>query len=339
MRRKNSISYVLALIMLLPLFGNAQDPQFSQFYAAPLYLNPAFTGNTMQGRVAANYRKQWLKVPGAFTSSTVSYDQFLNKYNSGVGVVFLNDNAGSGALRINSIGGLYSYVFHISRSIGIRAGMRASYTSREIDIFRLKFADQIIRDDPFFTIETFDRASSRYVDFGAGAILFTNNYWAGFSLDHLNRPNESFLQQEDTRTPIKFTVQGGYKYVLAKDPKGRSVRDVTLVAIYKGQQDWDQVDLGAYYKYKIILGGLWYRGIPGLKGFKPGYSNNDALVVMLGLQIQDYFHVGYSYDATISKLGLASQGSHEMSLIYEFAQPEYKRSGKKQNFMVPCTKF
>ena len=143
----------------------------------------------------------------------------------------------------------------------------------------------------------------------------------------------------DTRLPIKYTIQGGYRYMIQEDAKGNPEQDVTAIVIYKGQQDWDQLDIGAYYKYKMVMFGVWYRGIPGLKQYKPGYSNNDAIVLMLGLQVHDFFHMGYSYDVTISKLGIGSKGSHELSLIYEFAQPEYKRNGKKQNFMVPCTKF
>ncbi|MGM0478992.1 MAG: type IX secretion system membrane protein PorP/SprF, partial [Bacteroidota bacterium] len=34
----------------------AQDPQFSQFYANPIYLNPAFAGSHGCPRFAANYR-------------------------------------------------------------------------------------------------------------------------------------------------------------------------------------------------------------------------------------------------------------------------------------------
>ena len=49
----------------------AQDPQFSQYYAAPLYLNPAFTGSEMLPRIGANYRNQWpgieLDFSGGFT--------------------------------------------------------------------------------------------------------------------------------------------------------------------------------------------------------------------------------------------------------------------------------
>ena len=337
MIRRIQISILVSSLVLLSVFVNAQDPQFSQFYAAPMYLNPAFTGNTIQGRIAANYRKQWLKVPGAFTSYSFSYDQFLRKYRSGIGLMFVKDKAGSGALRYTSVGGLYSYVFKITRAIGVRVGIRASYTSRDLDFYYLRFADQIIRDD-LSTIESIDLVGKTYLDFATGGVLYTKDFWIGYSFDHLNRPNQSFVDQ-DTRLPIKYTGQGGYRYVIKEDTKGNPEQDITAVFIYKGQQDWDQVDIGAYYKFKMMMIGIWYRGLPGIKQYKAGYSNNDAMVVMIGLQLQDFFHLGYSYDATISKLGIGSQGSHEVSLIYEFAQPDYKRNGKKQNFMVPCTKF
>ena len=37
----------------------AQDPQFTQFYANPLYLNPAFAGTARCPRICMNYRNQW----------------------------------------------------------------------------------------------------------------------------------------------------------------------------------------------------------------------------------------------------------------------------------------
>jgi len=336
---QNSYTLIFIVLMLIPpLTMRGQDPQSSQAYAAPMYLNPAFTGNTIQSRVSANYRKQWIKVPGAFTSYSFSYDQFLRKYRSGVGLTFVNDKAGSGALRHNSIGGLYSYVFQLSRNVGIRAGVRASYVIRALDFNKLTFADQIIRQDPSNTIETFDRLGKSYADFATGAVLFWSSGWLGCSFDHLNRPNEPF-QGQDARLPIKYTMQGGYRFVLTEDVKGNSVKDITTSVIYKGQQDWDQLDIGAYYQYKVMIAGIWYRGLPGFKSYKRGYSNNDAVVLMLGLRIKDYVHFGYSYDITISKLGVGTQGSHELALIYEFAQPEYKRNGKKQKFMVPCSKI
>ncbi len=36
----------------------SQDPQFSQYHSAPLYLNPVFAGTTQTHRFIANYRNQ-----------------------------------------------------------------------------------------------------------------------------------------------------------------------------------------------------------------------------------------------------------------------------------------
>ena len=50
----------------------AQDPQFSQFYAAPLYINPAFTGASEYTRIGANYRNQWPGISGSFVTTSAS---------------------------------------------------------------------------------------------------------------------------------------------------------------------------------------------------------------------------------------------------------------------------
>ncbi len=50
-------------------FTKAQDPQFSQFYAAPMYLNPGFAGTTVDNRIVFNHRIQWPSLPGAFVTS------------------------------------------------------------------------------------------------------------------------------------------------------------------------------------------------------------------------------------------------------------------------------
>ena len=76
------------------------------------------------------------------------------------------------------------------------------------------------------------------------------------------------------------------------------------------------------------------------KAYKDGYSNNEAVILSIGYKVKDYLSVGYSYDITISELGIGSSlGAHEISIIYEYAQSEYKRDAKRRKFMVPCAKF
>ncbi|MBD3638978.1 MAG: type IX secretion system membrane protein PorP/SprF, partial [Crocinitomicaceae bacterium] len=50
----------LALILTFLLGGSAfgQDPEFTQFYANPIYLNPAMAGTHGCPRVCINHRNQ-----------------------------------------------------------------------------------------------------------------------------------------------------------------------------------------------------------------------------------------------------------------------------------------
>ncbi|HYK55270.1 MAG TPA: type IX secretion system membrane protein PorP/SprF, partial [Flavisolibacter sp.] len=66
----------LSLFLLSAVLSSkAQDPNFSQFFASPLTLNPALTGKFDGAfRVAGNYRNQWPTINNAFTTATVSVD-------------------------------------------------------------------------------------------------------------------------------------------------------------------------------------------------------------------------------------------------------------------------
>jgi type IX secretion system PorP/SprF family membrane protein len=104
----------ILLILGIALLGiesvvMAQDAQFSQFYAAPLYLNPALAGGTNQTRVGLNYRSQWPAIDATFTTTSLFIDHFLEDYNSGVGFIISRDMEGLAGLRSLSIGAQYSY--------------------------------------------------------------------------------------------------------------------------------------------------------------------------------------------------------------------------------------
>ena len=333
-------TYCCMLVLMLGCssisFG--QDPQFSQFYAVPIYLNPAFTGNTTQIRVAAIYRKQWPKITKAFNSYGFSYDQNFQKIKSGIGFMVLSDKSGASALKFTNIGLSYAYKTALSRKVYASAGVRASYTIRGINKSELRFYDQYVRDDPNSSIEDIPTNQVTYFDLAAGMIVFSKSFWAGISFDHLTRPHQSFINIT-TQLPIKYSLHGGYKIPLEKSIKGDVTKSITVALNYKGQQDWDQLDVGLYLDYQGLILGLWYRGIPVLKAYQAGYSNNDAIIFLVGYKLADYISIGYSFDLTISKLSMASGGSHEISLNYEWAQPKYKRNNIKKNFMMPCMKF
>ena len=75
--------YALRAAILAPVLGlgcllMAQDPHFTQFYAVPTYLSPAFAGTTVQSRFALQFRDQWPAIPGAFVSYAFAADQYLS---------------------------------------------------------------------------------------------------------------------------------------------------------------------------------------------------------------------------------------------------------------------
>jgi type IX secretion system PorP/SprF family membrane protein len=329
------ISKGIILIGFLTIFSSAsfaQDIQFSQFFASSMYLNPAFTGNTIQHRWIGIYRNQWPSIPGAFVSYSFSYDNHLSKLNSGVGLIVTQDKAGSGGLRFTNVGGLYSYYFQVNRNLTVRFGTKLSYTFRNYDQSKLRFQDQIITGSPA-TIEKLNEGTS-YPDFNVGTIIYSHKYWFGFAFDHINRPDQSFLSQE-TNLPIKWSIHGGYKFTLNEgDAKGKGGTYLSPSINYKAQEKWDQLDIGASINKNALTFGLAYRGIPFFKRYKPGFANNDAIILLVGVQANN-LKIGYSYDITISKLGGNTGGAHEISITYE----HHRKKKRRKRFFAPCAKF
>ena len=187
---KNYILIFFLSICFLDM--KAQDPEFSQFYANPLYLNPALTGATICPRVSLNYRHQWPNIQGTYVTSSASFDRQVQSIKSGLGLIVMNDNAGAGTLKTTNISGLYSYSTSLGRHFFISFGGKATFAQKTVDWSKLNFSDQI---DPLhgFIYNTQDPGGSTtrsYVDFSAGVLMSFKNYFAGFSADHLTEPDE-----------------------------------------------------------------------------------------------------------------------------------------------------
>ena len=141
---------------------------------------------------------------------------------------------------------------------------------------------------------------------------------------------------DEALLPRKFSVQAGYKFIVKGDEDEVEEAHYLLpTMMYKAQAKFDQLDVGFYYMHSKVTLGLWYRGIPGLKAYKEGYPNNDALVFLLGMK-HDKISIGYSYDFTISWLRGNTEGAHELTASYQFCKLKKR---KKKPILVACPKF
>jgi type IX secretion system PorP/SprF family membrane protein len=323
-------------LILCTQVAKGQDMHFTQFYSSSLYLNPAFTGADVCSRFSVTYRNQWPGVSKAYKTYLASFDHFITRYNIGIGLLFGNDVAGTGQLKTTIINPLIAYEAILTKKISMRVGVQPGIGIRSINFNNLIFGDQIARGGNVATIEN-PTQTKAYFDIGAGALVYTKKYWVGASFYHLNKPNETLLGEAELSTvPIKYSAHAGYKYTINPDEKEVTQRKSVSAALnYRGQAEFDQLDIGFYYTQYVFNLGLWYRGLPGVKAYKPGYSNNDAVAVVVGIRT-DRMNFGYSYDATISKLTNKSGGAHEITVSYQLCKLNKK---KNKRLLVPCPKF
>lgn len=334
------IKKLVILFLLFTSVARAQDPEFSQYYAAPLYLNPAFAGTSVDHRFIANYRNQWPNISQAFETYAFSYDYNLDHYNSGLGFMLMADKAGSANLKSTQFNFQYAYKVSLSDKFMLSSGLNFGVGSRSIDFNKLVFYQQLDFSQNSDHVppppSNLNINGQTYFDFGAGLLMYSRKVWLGFSMAHLNRPNRSLLDNE-SEIPVKTSVHGGVKIPLYHGVFKRDrTASIAPSFVYKQQGNFDQLDLGTYFYYEPVVIGLWYRGIPIQQNLKDNISH-DAVVVVLGFQLESV-ELSYSYDVTVSELGPISGGAHEVGVKFKVELATQVKKRKRERF-IPCPTF
>ncbi|MEY2938615.1 MAG: hypothetical protein RL062_1204 [Bacteroidota bacterium] len=331
----NMKKYWLFILLFVGMWGTAvaQDQQYTQFYAVPTVMNPAFAGASLQSRFALQYRNQWLGIPSGYRSYVASFDTYINSMKSGIGVVVQKDVAGVGNLARSSFNVQYAYETRIKKNWYIRPAIQLSIGSRSVDFNNLTFYDQLIRNNASTSLETYPGLSKQFFDTGAGILVYGPDLWFGASAVHLNTPDESLFETNSSLIPIRYSMHGGKRFRIKGHSLGRLDHHILIAANYMSQGKFDQLDLGFSYEFKPLFMGVWYRGLP-VKSNGYGLPNRDALAFLVGIQAGAY-NLGYSYDVTVSSLGAGnSAGAHELTLVYNMA---VKVKSKRK--IVPCAAF
>ncbi|MFY0674754.1 MAG: type IX secretion system membrane protein PorP/SprF [Bacteroidia bacterium] len=290
--------------------SQAQDPQFSQFYANALYLNPAFAGSAGGPRVALNWRYQWPSAAGGdFRTYSASYDQHFDALGGGIGAQVMYDRAGEGQLATTTAMLAYSYYLKVNDVLSVKAGLQVGIFQRSLDPEALKFPDQIHPRLGFIydTQENLaNEAIGPFPDFAAGAIAYTDRYYGGFAVHHITEPNQSFLGNENSKLPRKVTLHAGMMIPLDKGTRNPTTF-ISPNILYQRQSNFTQVTFGGYFiREHFIVGALYRQTDP----------NSDALIALVGVT-KDAFRIGYSYDIAVSDVSAAARGSHEVSLVVD----------------------
>ena len=330
------------IVCICALFASqlvkAQDPHFSQFFASPLTLNPAFTGK-FDGtwRLAANHRDQWPSIPKAYVTTSASLDfpilksKIPEKDVFGVGISGLTDASANGILKLNygSVSMSYHKALDDNGYSTIGAGFQGTYSSLNLDQSKLTYETMLTQNG--FTNEGGREIlpngnNQSYFDMNAGLLFSSstngvNNFYVGASMYHINRPKVGF-KDGNWYLSGRISAHAGGSFPLS------DLITLHASAIHQIQNKASETTLGAAIsanlsqdaeKPSAIYLGSWVR-------------LNDAVVPYLGLEFGG-LRIGVSYDFNISNLkaATASRGGSEFSLIFIKRPADYEG--------IPCPKF
>lgn len=303
-----------------PIFGHAQDFQFSQYFASPSYLNPAMTAPEPFFQARLQQRVQWLGGGTSYMTSLASASAYIDTANSAIGGYVLYDNQGLNRLSVSQATLNYTYILPLSKGLFFRPGVSISGAYRGIDPSGLRSAPQF--DEDGFNGQPNGLRPNRgfHADLGIGFLLYSPRFWVSTSFQHVTSPNVSLQEGGTYNLETLTSAHAGYRIPIVRGGDG-----VLMPAVnYSRQGNIQQLDGGGFFKMNDMLLGAWYRGLPLVEDAAQ-QPLNQAVVLLAGVNISSKFSVSYSYDIPIgSSSDLNAGGAHEISIRFRNLKQEAK---------------
>ena len=332
--------YIFPILVILGLLGIqpgtfSQDMNYTQYFSTPIYYNPAYTGINSGLRARFLFRDQWPSLPNPFKSYYFSAD--LGDRNlpgsGGIGIMINQDTPGAGLIKNFGAALTIGVRIPITSFMVSQLGIKAGIMQRTVNWGDLVFADQLSGKYGNIYQTSFQPpdANRRVVpDFGVGGVLqfispqgnVSGNI--GFAVDHLFKPDVSFLSTGSSMYPRKWV--GQFDLIISAGPGGSSSSSsinrggedplkFNIGGIYQNQANLNSLQVGLnLLKYNIYIG-CWY------KSTMTGVVNR-SMALVAGYRYTFYEDMSlkfmYSYDLQVSGALQGTGGAHEISLILEF---------------------
>ena len=276
-----------------------QDPMYTHYMYNTLTINPAYAGSRDALTVTALHRSQWVGHRGSPMTQTLTLHTPISVKNIGLGLAVSNDRIGP--INNTAISGSFAYMIQLNQKSKLALGISGGGHLYQADLSSLQLDDQV---DPSFQ----NNLNNEFIpNFGFGTYYSRERFYAGISTPNLlQRDYYTTTQPDGTVTAGKeqrhyFFVAGA----LFDISENLALKPTTLVKVTMGAPV--QVDLTASFIFskRFLLGAM--------------YRTGDAAGILLGFDISQQFHVGYSYDWSMGfRTPTYNQGSHEIMMRYDF---------------------
>jgi len=296
-----SIRSVKLLLIVIVMFFSLgvkaqQDPMYTQYMENIEILNPAYAGSKDVLSMMAVSRNQWVSMPGAPDTRSLSINSPINRSNMGLGLSILSDKIG--VIKQNGLYADYSYKLNFSNGRVLALGLKGG-----INFYQAGLAD-LQTNDPNDPVFAQDINRSFLPNLGVGAFFSSNRYYLGLSAPKLIENKISangFSTQNVSRERIHLFFMAGYVFDVNRIVKFKPSIMARFVANSPVSFDlnstfmfYDRLWVGAMYRLGDSFGGLFQ------------------------LKVTNQIKIGYSYDLSINQLGAYNGGTHEIMVTYDF---------------------
>lgn len=297
LKNKGLIVTIVTLFFLNAFDSKAQqEPLYTQYMFNTVSVNPAYAGTRNAMNMILLSRMQWVGLEGAPRTYNFTMHTPLNNYKMGLGFSIVSDKIGpvdnfyfnfNYAYRVNITdrmilsmgvkGGIYNYTVGLNE-LNVGSGSDASFQGN---------LEQKLQPNA-----------------GMGLYLYTNKWYAGFSIPKLIQTDLSGTQTTASNlSSLKrhYFLMAGYVFDVNEDIK---FKPSFINKVVEGAPPSLDVTAQVLYQNKYWLG--------------VSYRFGDALAFLANIQLNKQLMVGYSYDFSVSSLGSYNTGSHEIIISYDF---------------------
>jgi type IX secretion system PorP/SprF family membrane protein len=302
--KKTTLIVLLLCIACLDVVTAQQDPQYTQYMYNMNVVNPAYAGSKESISITALYRNQWSGFNDAPQTFTFSAHSPIGN-NVGLGLSAIKDELGP--IDETNVFADFSYTLQLTDNMKIALGLKAGATFHKVGLTDLELQDP---NDPFFSQDI----SKTYPNLGAGAFLYTDNFYVGLSVPnmiksvHLDENGLKYGSEE-----LHYFATAGYVFQATEDIKIKP--SVMVKSAFNAPVSFDgNINALFYEKFEIGV----------------SYRLDDSFSGLVGFQATPNIRIGYAYDKVTSDIKVVGTASHEVILTFDlflnkraFRSPRY----------------
>ncbi len=331
---------VLQILLFVTYLLQSQTIHFSQAYGAHITLNPANTGRfNGDWRAVGMFRNQGVQLADEYQTTYLSFEKplYFKTEKINAGLFYSRDNSAGSTFPVDRINISASTTIWLTHSSNLSAGLQGAFVNKQIKWDGISFPEQYNRNtggfDPLMpTGELLESTKTNYLDLGIGLLYSAkmNNsvIGAGYSLQQLNRPKESFFNIENILA-MKHIFHGKADI----DFKTNLFLIPSFVYIIQGNNN--ALLTGANLGYKLkewedvpnsVIGGVHIRNI--------AFYKTRSLIISSGFTWQ-YYTLILSYDTPLANSGSNGFNNSAIEITMGFKLPSTELKHKT----IPCERY